>query len=106
MGQRGKTSREVNRELARLQLKKKKEIMHERTERSNKEKDHFYSLPLKDRVNRFYSFLPTKKAKRLFWIASPIILLLLTVKSVLYCIKYPVLETWARDLHTVIFKVK
>lgn len=92
-------NRKQKRALAQMQTQNAKQLTYERQQIQKEEKALFLKQPWYKRLGLFFKKLPTKKAKALFLVMSPLIFcVLLPIHFVISTIKLDIAWTWAGQL--------
>ena len=94
-----KLNRSQKRELAKAQTKNAVALTYERQKIQREKKDLFLKLPWYNRLKMFYEKLPTSKAKKVFWILSPLVFgLFIPIHFVISICKLDVAWTWSGQI--------
>jgi len=92
-------NRAQKKQLAKIQLENSKQLGHARREHVRHEKEEFLKKTPVQKVRFFYSTIPSKKAKVVFWIWSiPIFLVMLPVRAFVNFIKIDIAWKWSQQL--------
>ena len=92
-------NRAQKRALAKMQVGHAKQLTHERQQIIREEKAEYLRQPFYKRLLTFYELIPTKKAKVVFWLWSPVIFgIFLPIQAVVALTKVDIAWKWTNQI--------